>query len=341
MNKIMMACLVVYLAGGLQQGNAQDSKVEPFLGSWALNLDYPDNSAGWLEIRQEGGYLDADILWRWASVYPVDFVFMLDDYLVITRSSEKVTATDAAGKATRKQRPLYWYDIYPDGKDRIKGLAHFPSRDGLGMQKVSFTGNRIPPCGSAPDLAKAEYGKAVELFNGKNLKGWEIMGSAANGWKVEGGVLINDPVQIEDGKKIAYGNLRTVDTFEDFSLSLEVNVPAGSNSGVYLRGIYEVQVLDSYGREPDSHNMGGLYSRITPSATAEKPAGEWQQLEMILYKRHLTVVLNGTTIIDNQCVKGVTGGALTSDEFSPGPIYLQGDHGPVSYRNMVLKPITN
>ena len=74
---------------------------------------------------------------------------------------------------------------------------------------------------------------------------------------------------------------------------------------------------------------------------AEKPAGEWQLLDITLCQRHLTVILNGKKIIDNQPVKGVTGGALSSDDFSPGPIYLQGDHGKVSYRNMVLTPVDN
>ena len=125
----------------------------------------------------------------------------------------------------------------------------------------------------------------------------------------------------------------------DFNLKLEVNVPARSNSGVYLRGRYEIQVMDSYGRPLDSHNMGALYSRIAPSVSAEKPAGEWQTMEMILCDRHLTVNLNGINIIDNQPVYGPTGGALTSDVFAPGPIYLQGDHGKVSYRNIIITPI--
>jgi hypothetical protein len=85
--------------------------------------------------------------------------------------------------------------------------------------------------------------------------------------------------------------------------------------------------------------MGALYSRITPAMAAEKPAGEWQDLDITLVDRHLTVTLNDKKIIDNEPVKGVTGGALTSDEFSPGPIYLQGDHGKVMYRNIVLTPI--
>ena len=122
-------------------------------------------------------------------------------------------------------------------------------------------------------------------------------------------------------------------------LKLEVNIPEGNNSGIYLRGIYEIQVLDSYGEELDSHNMGALYSRITPSTSAEKPAGSWQEMDITLANRHITVKLNGTTIIDNQPALGPTGGAMSHDVFAPGPIYLQGDHGKVSYRNIVLTPI--
>jgi len=148
-----------------------------------------------------------------------------------------------------------------------------------------------------------------------------------------------DPVQPGDGSHISYGNLRTDREFEDFNLRIEVNVPSGSNSGIYLRGIYEVQVLDSYQLPLDPHNMGAIYSRITPAVNAEKPAGEWQSLDITLCDRHVTVILNGTKIIDNQPLYGVTGGALTADEFTPGPLYLQGDHGKVSYRNIVLQPI--
>ena len=153
------------------------------------------------------------------------------------------------------------------------------------------------------------------------------------------GTLVNDPVQTEGAPHISYGNLRTEKTFEDFNLKLEVNIPTGSNSGVYLRGIYEIQVMDSYKRELNPHNMGGVYSRITPTVAAEKPAGQWQSMEMILCNRHITVILNGIKIIDNQPVHGPTGGAMSSDVFAPGPIYLQGDHGKVAYRNIVLTPI--
>jgi hypothetical protein len=85
--------------------------------------------------------------------------------------------------------------------------------------------------------------------------------------------------------------------------------------------------------------MGGVYSRITPSTNPAKPAGEWQTLDITLVERHVTVVLNGTKIIDNAPLLGCTGGALWSDEFRPGPIYLQGDHEAVDYRNLVLRPV--
>jgi hypothetical protein len=219
-------------------------------------------------------------------------------------------------------------------------MANFPNSNGVGIETVSFSGLRIPPVGEAPKLKKSMFGDPIELFNGKDLENWELADQGVvSGWKAEDGVLVNNPEQKEGEEHIPYGNLRTKETFEDFNLSLEVNVPKGSNSGVYLRGIYEIQVMDSYGKDLDSHNMGALYSRITPSEAAEKPAGEWQKMDITLYQRHLTVKLNGKKIIDNRPVEGVTGGALTSDQFSPGPILLQGDHGRVSYRNMVLTPI--
>jgi hypothetical protein len=127
--------------------------------------------------------------------------------------------------------------------------------------------------------------------------------------------------------------------FEDFNLTLETNVPKDGNSGIYLRGIYEVQVLDSYGKPLDPHNMGAIYSRICPSELAEKPAGEWQTFDITLVDRHATVILNGKKIIDNKPILGCTGGALWSDPLRPGPIYLQGDHTGANYRHIVLRPV--
>lgn len=317
-----------------QAAEKPDTPVDFYLGSWALDLDYDNNNAGWVEIRQEEDYLDADLLWRWGSVTPVEFVYYEDGKVHLKRGR------NIKRDEERRHHIQHSFIISKAGEDRIEGNAFFPDPSGMGVEEVSFSGKRIPDAGSPPNLQELTYGEPIRLFNGKDLSGWELLNpNATSGWKVEDGILINDPVQKEGEAHIHYGNLRTTEEFEDFNLKLEVKVPEGSNSGVYLRGIYEVQVLDSYGKDLDSHNMGALYSRITPSMAAEKPAGEWQDLDITLVDRHLTVTLNDKKIIDNEPVKGVTGGALTSDEFSPGPIYLQGDHGKVMYRNIVLTPI--
>jgi hypothetical protein len=193
---------------------------------------------------------------------------------------------------------------------------------------------------AAPDLTTLKFGEPIALFNGKDLTGWRLINEKQqNGFKVVDGTLVNDPVQTEGAPHISYGNLRTDKVFDDFNLKLEVNVPVGNNSGVYLRGMYEIQVVDSYKKPLDPHNMGAVYSRITPTASAEKPAGEWQSMDITLCDRHATVILNGIKIIDNQPVYGPTGGAILSDVFASGPVYLQGDHGNVSYRNIILTPI--
>lgn len=335
----LIALLFLAVFSGLSvQSYSQAESVEPYLGMWALTLDYENNSAGWLEMRQENGYLDADLLWRWGSVTPVDYTFITGEQLMLVNGSDVTKKVD--GKPDRILHPVYWFEISKMTGDLLEGWAHFPNRNGLGAESVSFSGKKIPPVGEAPKLKKSMMGDPIELLNGKDLDNWELVEKGAvSGWDGVDGMMTNNPVQTKGEAHITYGNIRTRETYEDFNLQLEVNVPKGSNSGVYLRGIYEVQVMDSYGKELDSHNMGALYSRITPSEAAEKPAGEWQKMDITLFERHLTVILNGKTIIDNQPVKGVTGGALTSDQCSPGPILLQGDHGKVSYRNIVLTPI--
>jgi hypothetical protein len=230
----------------------------------------------------------------------------------------------------------YRFSLYAD---QLVGELISPEKDGS-ANKMRFTGKKIADLPAAPNLSKLVYGKPVKLLSGKDLTGWKLLEEKkVNGWSVVDGVLVNDPVQKEGQPHIQYGNLCTIDKYEDFNLKLQVNVPAGSNSGVYLRGIYEIQVVDSYGKALDPHNMGALYSRITPSESAEKAAGVWQDMDITLCDRHVTVVLNGKTIINNQPALGCTGGAITPDEFIPGPIYLQGDHGKVSYRNIEIKQI--
>jgi hypothetical protein len=115
-------------------------------------------------------------------------------------------------------------------------------------------------------------------------------------------------------------------------------VPPGGNSGIYLRGLYEVQVLDRDSRMQGINGAGSVFGRVEASENAGKPGGEWNTYDITLVDRHVTVVLNGRKVIDNQPVEGPTGGALFADEMRPGPIYLQGDHTSVAYRNIWLEP---
>jgi len=307
----------------------------PYVGRWALTI--PEGRAGWLGVDEKDGALTSSILWGGGSVLPTDGTKLEDGKLVVTRitKAKKKDGTEGVGAtetitatATGDDLSLVTVKVNAAGKE---------------MARAEFTGHRIAALPPAPDLSKVKFGEPIELFNGKDLTGWRLtVDGSESGWSVQDGVLMNR-VQArkeqEKDKKTHFGNLRTDAEFEDFNLKLEVRTVEGTNSGVYLRGIYEVQIMESYQQPLDPHHMGALYSRITPSVAAEKPIGEWQTFDITLVDRHLTVVLNGTTIIDNQPVLGCTGGALTSDETKPGPIFLQGDHTDVDYRNIVLRPV--
>ena len=288
----------------------------PFVGRWALTI--PGGGAGWLGIEEKDGSLAGSLLWGGGSVVPVTGTKVEGDHLIVTRVSRQ-KGKDAATLAGDKMS-LVTVKAMEDGKE---------------FGRAEFTGFRIPALPPRPDLKEVKFGAAISLFNGRDLTGWRLVEPHAdNGWSVVDGVLLNRVVK---GKH--HGNLRTDATFEDFNLKLEVRTQAGSNSGIYLRGIYEVQVAETFGKPLNPHNMGALYSRITPLVAAEKPIGEWQTLDITLVARHLTVVLNGKLIIDNQPVLGCTGGALTSDESKPGPLFLQGDHTNIDYRNITLRPV--
>jgi hypothetical protein len=302
----------------------------PFVGHWALTI--PGGGAGWLGVTENQGKLSASLLWGGGSVVPVENVRVVGETLMLTRQSG---GRNAAAPSVTTEIITAQIDGHKLKLTTVKSRPNQPEFD-----KADFPGERTPPLPPAPDLSKVKFGEPVKLFNGRNLDGWKLTNPrAANGWSVQDGALISNPVQEQGQPHKNYGNLRTELEFEDFNLTLEVNVAPRGNSGIYLRGIYEIQVADTLGRPLDSHNMGAIYSRITPTVAAEKPAGEWQTMDVTLVNRHATVILNGKKIIDNQPILGCTGGALWSDPYRPGPIYLQGDHSVASFRNMVLRRV--
>lgn len=172
------------------------------------------------------------------------------------------------------------------------------------------------------------WGKAINLFNGKDLTGWKALGK--NQWEVRNGVLTSP----QSG-----ANLISEQTFTDFKLHVEFKYQKGSNSGVYLRGRYEVQIEDSPAdAHPASVLFSGVYGFLAPSEIAALGPDKWQSYDITLIGRMVTIVVNGKTVISNQEIPGITGGALDSNEGEPGPIYIQGDHGPIEFRKIVITP---
>jgi hypothetical protein len=325
-----IVCLSI-LAAAVGTSVAADN---PFLGGWELTI--PGGAAGWLGVEEVGGHLQASLLWDWGSALPLDSARIETGKLILTRK-HTFQRKDASGKTITS---FTMETIVASVRGDTLALTSIKPRDnGQGEERAEFSGHREPPMPPAPDLARVKFGEPVQLFNGKDLTGWRLTDTNAfNGWSVKDGLLINE-VPPEDGKPHKdFGNLRTDRVFEDFDLTLEVRVPKEGNSGVFIRGVYECQVMDSYGKPLDSHHMGAIYGRIKPTVSAEKPAGEWQTMNITFVDRHATVVLNGKRIIDNQPILGCTGSALWSDVTRPGPIYLQGDHTSIEYRNIVIKP---
>jgi hypothetical protein len=178
---------------------------------------------------------------------------------------------------------------------------------------------------------KRRPGTPIELLNGKDLTGWIGQNTGQpKGWAIKDGVLVNTPPA---------DNIYSDKKFKDFKIEVEFNVDKGSNSGIYLRGRYEIQVADSHGQPQTYQSQGAIYGFATPTEDAGKAPGEWQKIEATIVANRVTVIHNGKKIIDNFAIPGITGGALDPNEALPGPIMLQGDHGRVQYRKVTVTPL--
>ena len=308
-----MFTLTLALASALAaQEPAKMPAGDGYVGSWNVRItDATDTFAsGGFQVAKKDGALSAGVVWRWGSYLPAKSTDVKDGTLVMVREE--------------KPGKLDTFEARLDG-EILKGKVTYP--DG----KVHhFEGRRAPPLVSkkAPG-----WGDPVTLFDGRSLNGWTLRDSKKkNGWAV-----VNGELAVVDPKDNA--DLVSEQGFQDMKLHVEFNVEPKSNSGVYLRGRYEIQILDNPDQKMarDSHGCGGVYSRIAPTVVAAKPAGEWQTYDITFVGRQIAVVLNGTTIVDG-VVEGVTGGALNPFEGEPGPLMLQGDHGKVRFRNIVVTP---
>ncbi len=198
-------------------------------------------------------------------------------------------------------------------------------------ETLSFRGCRAPEIDEHDDVTWVE-GKPITLFNGRDLKGWTGVDSdKAKGWTVEDGVL-ESTGHADD--------LITLAKYWNFELHAEYRLGVKSNSGIGLRGRYEVQIISDYGSPPGMHGTGALYTRVLPRVNAGKPPGEWQTYDIRLVGREVTTTLNGQKLYEKGVIEGLTGIAIDPFEDRPGPIELQGDHGSIEFRNLVLVPLT-
>jgi hypothetical protein len=285
------------------------SSAGPFLGRWDLTLKAPDREyPSWLEVQEQDGQLKAQFVGRWGSARSLPKVEVSDGQITfVSPKEEEGTKADLVfqGRLTGKT---------------LTGTVNGP--DGTTWQWV---GVRAP---SLARVTQPKWGKPIQLFNGKDLTGWHMSKPGPPEWTVQDGTLVspgNGPELINESK------------FQDFKLHIEFNCGKDANSGVYLRGRYEVQIETESEAEPASHHTGGVYGFLAPTPELPRTPDVWQTFDITLIGRKVTVVLNGKTIVDNQEIPGITGGAVDSHEALPGPIYLQGsEKGHVAFRNIVI-----
>ncbi|MFI5092823.1 MAG: DUF1080 domain-containing protein [Candidatus Acidiferrales bacterium] len=303
---------VTYSQGEKSKSGPSSESTKAFLGRWDLTLKAPDRDyPSWLELSEENGQLKAEMVGRWGNARPLPSAELSHGHVkFVSPKEEESSKADMVFNGTLTGKILSGTVNGPDGKT------------------WHWTGRRAP---ALRRTGTPKWGAPIHLFNGKDLTGWhESTPGASPGWKVENGSLItpgNGPELINDSK------------FEDFKLHVEFNCGPESNSGVYLRGRYEVQVETDSIADPPDRRIGSVYGFIAPDPELPRTPNEWQTYDITLIGRRITVVHDGQTVINNKEIPGITGGALDSHEELPGPIYLQGsEKGHVMFRSIVLTP---
>jgi Domain of Unknown Function (DUF1080) len=295
---------------------AQDAK--PFLGRWdmtaapASGTPYPQ----WMELTESNGKIEGRVQPRGGAWRPIAGATVASGKLVV--------AVSEAG-----HEPAIHWELTSDSATSVKGIEKRGDADG-----PMLTGVRAP---ALDRPLPRKWSKPEAIFNGKDLTGWEPIGNVNNSkWVARDGELVNDNPEVPGQHSSGAANIKTAAKFQDFKLHIEVDCPEGGNSGIYLRGRYELQVGTEGGKLP-SHEMGAIYSYYPPPTGSELGLGKWTTFDVTLVGRHVTVLRDGKMYHDNVEIPGPTGGALDSDEAAPGSFYLQGDHhGVIRYRNITV-----
>jgi sugar phosphate isomerase/epimerase len=315
----------------LIEKNFSPRPVVPVEGRWSFSL--PDGNPAWLEVKEDS----ARLLWSVGSAKPVIDFSQEEGKISFRRKIKWKPGGDVAEERlidSPFEGRLTW-----DGTMELQ-FSQYRTGHPNGVESVVLYGKPLPAYPERPDLSKVTFGKPISLLRENSLEAWHLSNPAKkNGWRVEDGVLINETPKTDFGAYGEFGNLVTDQSFGDFRLSLEYNVPEGGNSGIYLRGIYEAQVVDLESRMQGIQGPGAIFGRLEPSRNAANPGGQWNQYVLTLVDQHITVELNRETVIDNVLLEGCTGGGIESDDTRSGPIFLQGDHTAVKYRNILIEPV--
>ncbi|MFK7734378.1 MAG: DUF1080 domain-containing protein [Pirellulaceae bacterium] len=318
----------------------------PALGTWAFEL--PDGYPAWLGVESTEDGIGASLLWSVGSAREVNDLQVNGSNLKFQRKLKwRFRGTEELKSEIREITSPFHGKVVGDTlelefnfRTASAGGEGPLSASGAKGETLKLMGKRMPPLPPKPDLSRVTFGKPIELFDGKSLAGWHLANSRAeNGWRAEGGELVNETPKTDFSAYGQFGNLVTDRKFDDFRLTIEYNVEAHANSGIYLRGMYEAQVVDRDSRMQGIAGPGAIFGRIEPTENAGRPGGDWNRYVLTLVNRHVTVELNGTKVVDNAGLIGCTGGGLSADDTQAGPIFLQGDHTSVRYRNIVLEPV--
>lgn len=326
------ALVTVILAGTALAGQSQPN---PFLGAWNITGTGPDSAIiCWLEVKDEAGQLRGIFLNRVGNPAPLGVV-RIESGELIFRSGTAERPTGPEYHATIEAGKLVGHHTVTQGGGRGRATTdpNAPPPPAPTERVVNWVGVRPPTWPPADANATHTYGNPVVLFDNASLDMWGVqVANRPMGWSIENGAMTN---------AAGANNLVSKEKFLNFKIQAEYKVAEGSNSGIYLRGRYELQILDDFadttGR-PDFGHMA-IYGRTPPLVKASKPAGEWQAMEAVLVNNRVTVALNGQRVQDNTVIQGVTGGTLDNDELAPGPIMIQGDHKAVWIRKLVVTPI--
>ncbi len=322
---------------------------EKYNGRWLVTFNPADRErVGWIQL--EGvGTPDAKGLIvgvPGGGMYPLTSVSVADDGSlrleysgtwgsnipeIAAKEREERMAARAKlkeGEKLPKQPPVTSvYTATLEG-DKLVGKQEWPSEP-TRFQVVTFTAKRAPEIHEHDDGTWVA-GEVVQLVPDKPASNGNFTVELPNkelGWTVKNGDILNTPPA---------GNLTSKEKFWNFDLHAEYKLSEHSNSGIGLRGRYEVQINEDFGKEPYKQGHGALYYRIVPTSNPSKKPGEWQTMDVRLIGREVSVTLNGVKIIDKKIIDGLTAMATNADESDPGPITIQGDHEKVEFRKFTV-----